>query len=127
MTTKIKSDKPRSVFFVTVFFVDKELRDIEEKADERSYTRKRCWGFLYDKEMAKKVVLNNLTDIYEIGYYNMACIEEIDEGIPAFSAGRVTWYDVIPVWSEDGCIDNYEVKEMACPKRFEGYCGWSLG
>jgi len=127
MTTKIKSDKPRSVFFVTVFFVDKELRDIEDKLHEELHKRKRCWGFLYDKKMAKKVVLNNLTDIYEIGYYNMACIEEVDEGIPAFSAGRVTWYDVIPVRSDEGYIEGYDVKEMACPKRFEGYCGWSLG
>lgn len=120
-----RSDLPRSLFFVTVFDLKKDMREVKRKNDE-PFIGGRCWGFLYSLDQAKEVVFNNLTDIYENGSYNLACIEELDEGIPAVSMGRVLWYDVAAVWPENGCIQKYDVKEIVCPERFKGTCGWSL-
>ena len=103
---------PSSLFFITVFYVDEAY----------SIKRRRCWGGLYSLEMAKDLVLNNRTDIYEMGYYNLALIEELAEGIPTISCRNNLWYNV-----KELDTDKYDVKEIDCPEPFDVYCGWALG
>lgn len=50
----------------------------------------RVWGWLDKFEDAEKIVLNNLTDIFEY-YYNYACIEEVSKGVIAMTE-VIQWY-----------------------------------
>ena len=43
--------------------------------------RKQSWGFFKEKDDSIAAVLSNKNDIFECGFYNMAVIEEISEGI----------------------------------------------
>lgn len=85
---------------------------------------KTCWGYYSDFEKAKKIVLENLTDIYENGTYNLAVIENLDEG--SLFATEELWFSAKPLKSEEGYIDAYEVNEIEKPKRFTNFCGWAL-
>ena len=50
----------------------------------------RVWGWFDDFEKSEKVVLNNVTDIFEY-YYNYACVEEVPQGVIAI-AKVIQWY-----------------------------------
>ncbi len=56
--------------------------------------RKRTWGWYEKFEDAENVVVNNLTDIFERGYYDLAVIEEMPEGILTFAENEF-WYRAI--------------------------------
>ena len=85
---------------------------------------KACWGYYSDFEKAKKIVLENLTDIYENGSYNLAVIENLDEG--SLFATEELWFSAKPLKNEEGYIDAYDVKEIDKPERFANFCGWAL-
>lgn len=73
-----------TIFFITVLFVD------ENKVVQR--TRTWCW---YQKlGMAQDRVLINATDMFERGYYNLAVIEEITEGLLPDCISS-WWYEAI--------------------------------
>jgi len=43
--------------------------------------RIRCWGFERDREKAEECVMQNMTDMFEAGYYNYGVVEECEEGL----------------------------------------------
>jgi hypothetical protein len=53
--------------------------------------RKRTWGWYEKFADAEEVVLLNQTDIFENGYYDMAVIEEMPEGVLAVEENS-WWY-----------------------------------
>lgn len=63
----------RAIFVVTVFgdVVDRHPR------------RQRTWGWYEKLKDAQRAVLENHTDMYETLYYDVAVIEEVQEGILA--------------------------------------------
>jgi hypothetical protein len=63
------------IFFVTV------LHDKQK--------RKRTWGWYLKFKDAEKAVLENHTDIFEMGYYNLAVISAFPEGVLAVE--EMTW------------------------------------
>ena len=56
--------------------------------------RRRTWGWYSNFEEAERAVLENYTDIFERGYYNLAVIEEMPEGVMAI-AEKEWWYRAI--------------------------------
>lgn len=84
-----------------------------------------CWGYFSEFDKAKKVVLENSTDIYEFGSYNLAVIEEVGEGVPAMPENE-WWFSAKPIRGVGGEIKSYEVTEIQKPKRFEIWRGWAL-
>jgi len=75
--------KRSNIFLVRVLFLEE---DGEIKRD-------RIWGYYDDFETAEKCVLENWTDLYEIGYYGHAVIQEMPEGV-CVSASNEWWYEV---------------------------------
>jgi hypothetical protein len=53
--------------------------------------RTRCWGWYSEHERAETAVLGNYTDMFEANYYDVAVIEEVQEGIIARCMRR-WWY-----------------------------------
>jgi hypothetical protein len=47
--------------------------------------RKRTWGWYAEFKDAETAVLENHTDIFELGYYSHAVIEKFPEGVMAIS------------------------------------------
>ena len=94
-----------SIFVVHVFFI----KDGDIK-------RSRIWGYYFDYAEAEEAVLKNFTDIYEIGYYNYAHINELKPGVcsfPAHPKNERWWkveYEVEPVPAA------YEPKVTPCEK-----------
>jgi len=84
-----------------------------------------CWGYVSDFELAKKIVLENKSDIFENGSYNLAVIEEIGEGIPS-TVDNETWFSAKPILGGRNHIIAYDVEEIDKPKRFTNIIGWSL-
>ena len=56
--------------------------------------RKRTWGWYEKFEDAERAVIENHTDIFERGYYDLAVIEEMPEGVLAVAESAV-WYRAI--------------------------------
>lgn len=87
-----KSDREK-IFFVTVMkekYEEDELA-IEEEKKLFSPQRLRCWGWCKTFEMAEKQVIENVTDLFEANWHNLAVIEEMAEGV-AQLAKVVQWY-----------------------------------
>ena len=119
--------------FVTVFYIphemlDSKVDDVDRKDwDSFLYKRKRCWGFFEKESDAEKCIKENWTDIYECGYYNLAIIESMSEGICNHNK-NIRWFTVAPILNHDRCIEDYDIKELdETPKRFTSYIGFSLG
>lgn len=87
--TRLKRNK---MFFITVFSI--KAWDVKDDA----HFDKRCWGFFSEEATARKAVMENWTDMYEDASYNLAVIEEINEGLPAHSV-KETWFLVDPIWN----------------------------
>lgn len=66
----------------------------------------RCWGYVHTYEQAEKVVLENITDIHECGYYNYAVIEAVPSSIP------VLYTDISSTWFQ---IDNEKQTYVPIP------------
>lgn len=80
-------DEAFRIYMVTVGYLP-DLVD-PKKAKDRRW---RCWGYYLDAETAKKCVLENWTDIFEDGYYNVAVIEAIPEGVVPIGTQEIGWY-----------------------------------
>lgn len=104
------------IYFVTVFYVD------GKEYNYRPYKRIRCWGWFGKEEDAEKCIMENWTDIYEIGYYNMALIEPCRQGPTGMSAAikRQRWFDVKYLSNS-----KYAIREIDTPKKFRNTIGWS--
>jgi len=57
----------------------------------RAEKRSRCWGWYQRFEDAEKVVLENQTDIFELGWFDTCVIEEYPEGVLSVPENR-WWY-----------------------------------
>ena len=80
---------------------------------------KRTVGYYEKFEEAEDVVLNNICDICEEGYYHFAVIEEVEPGIYMVPRTEI-WYK----WNrEKGQYENIIEK----PDRFKQIAGWSMG
>ncbi len=122
------------IYFVTVFYLPSQYRDKDisnVKPSERPkgwdsicYKRSRCWGWYRDIEDARKCITENWTNIYENGYYNMAMIEPMHEGICRIAGGD-EWYDAAPQVDSDGVISGYTVTKVEKPLRLKSIVGFS--
>lgn len=99
----------KTIFFVTV---------LHEKG-----FRKRCWGWYADFAEAQQAVFANHTDIFEAGWYNLAVIEEIPEGVMAVECNS-WWYRAT---FTEGQEDPFVERLGGQPKIFDGICCFSLG
>jgi hypothetical protein len=120
----------KKIYFVTVFYVPKEFREEmpRPKIDEWEtvlYKRIRCWGWFEKEEDAEKCIKENWTDIYELGYYNLAMIEPNTEG-PISCGTESRWFDVKYLDTEENSFDNeYIVTEIDKPEAFKSIIGFS--
>lgn len=58
---------------------------------EEDIVRRRTWGWYASHAAAERSVLNNVTDMFEAGYYNTAIIERYGPGIVGMASGE-WWY-----------------------------------
>lgn len=117
-------------YFITVFY-SKDLND-PDGSDKRS----RTWGYYRDLTRAEQAIYENWTDMYECGYYNLALIEAIDEGIlshamcdrgPGKPSKSRWWFTVIPQFDKDGCVVDYVVGRTSEPAWAKNIIGYALG
>jgi len=105
-----------NIFFVTVL--------------HKLGNRRRCWGWYEKFEGAEKAVLENHTDIFEVGYYDLAVIEEYPEGVMSLPE-KLWWYKATyPEGStpeERLKIYPTVIKLAATPSQFLGIIGLALG
>lgn len=81
--------------------------------------RTRCVGYFKNFNKAEEIIINNVGDIYEDGYYKWAIIEKIEEGLYQ--------HDLKPIWYEwDKDLGQYK-KLAKCPAEFKNLVGFSLG
>ncbi len=104
--TYLKGSKEQSIFTITT------LRDNERNAA-------RCVGFCFKVEDAVEIIVNNVNDIFEEGYYPYCVIEELKEGIYFFPRNEI-WFE----WSLDS--NGYE-KITEKPKRFNKIICFGIG
>lgn len=111
-----------TIYFVTVFYVDKaKLNSPCNKPGEKLYKRLRCWGWYKDKKIAEQAIKKNWTDMYEVGYYNLAMIEPMSEGICSRPRFEEKWFSVDYL----GNNSDYAITEIEKPKRFKNIVGFS--
>ena len=75
--------------------------------------RRRTWGWFEDYETARLRIMENKGDIYECGFYNLAVIEELSEGI-VLRANNQDWFSV----EYDLDLGEYVVVQIAKPFKF---------
>lgn len=106
-------------YFITVF----------QTENDSEYKYKRNWGYFRDLARAERAIYENWTDMYEVGYYDIALIEKISEGLCqcAFEDER-WWFRIIPELDKDGCITNkYIVTRTDEPKWAKNMVGYANG
>ena len=54
--------------------------------------RHRNWGYYLKFKDAEEVIINNITDIYEAGYYNYGLVNEMPPGILVGHEKKEHWY-----------------------------------
>ena len=114
-------------YFVSVHSA---LKDNEGKFSINP-TRSRCWGFFPSFGAAEKIVLNNVSDIFEENYYNLALIEKISEGLFGYSDGKNnSWYEakysiVSPKHSFGSNPDS--IIKIDEPEFAKNIVGWAIG
>ena len=98
----------KEYYFITVF------RDFD---DRWGIKNSRCWGFYTDKDKAKYVVENNITDLWET-IYDYAVIETYDEGISGYADERIFYrYDE----------ESNKYIEIPEPKEVKHFVSFSIG
>ena len=102
------------IFTITCLYLNREDAD-------RPYEHKRTWGWHPSLERAIRAVMDNETDMFERGYYNMAVIEERPAGTMAF-ARNGHWFDVKFV---DPKTNTYEITPIPKPERLKHCGGWA--
>jgi hypothetical protein len=98
----------KSIFLVAVLHSEKSLRY-------------RTWGWYESFEDAETAVFENHTDIFECGYYDLAVIEEMPEGVMAFRENE-WWYKA------EYKLDNNTPVVTKCPKpeQLEGFVNFTM-
>lgn len=98
----------KEYYFITVF----------QKFDDRCGIKgARCWGFYTDKDKAKYVIENNVTDLWET-IYDYAIIETYDEGISGYADERIFYkYDK----------ESNKYIEIPEPKEVKHFISFSIG
>lgn len=74
--------------------------------------RRRSWGW-FDEFNKAKICMEGNSDIFECGFYDLAVIEELSEGI-TLKASSQYWFSA-EYDSEDG---QYTINHIAKPSRF---------
>lgn len=91
--------------------------------------RTRCWGWYRNFDDAERAVMSNATDIFEIGYYDLAVIEEMPEGVMAM-AEKEWWYRA--AWP-DGMSPSKRlrskpvVEKIKKPEKYKQVLNFSIG
>lgn len=90
--------------------------------------RDRTWGFFLKFEDAEKAVLANATDMFEMGYYTHAVIEEVPEGILVHHKVK-QWYfaDYSKAKPREGYLPEPVVAKIDEPGWAKRTCNWSFG
>lgn len=81
-------------------------------------SRSRCVGYYHDFKDAEEIVLDNVMDINEMGYYLYAVIEEVSPGIYTFPRPEY-WYK----WD----VSKAKYVDCSKPEKFMRTVGWSMG
>ncbi len=84
--------------------------------------RKRTWGWYEKFEDAERAVIENHTDIFERGYYDLAVIEEMPEGVAAVEV-EAFWYRAKYAQGKDDPV----VTKIKRPSGFALNCCLTLG
>jgi hypothetical protein len=85
-------------------------------------SRVRTWGFFHTFEDAERHVKNNISDLFEMGYYDLAVIEEMPEGIVPTTKAR-KWYKAV----YDSQTDDPTVEAIECPDKYKYVCNITIG
>lgn len=84
--------------------------------------RWRTWGWYRNWSDANDAVLKNATDMFEGGYYNMAVVEKVEEGILPI-CGEHWWYKAFFEASDN----KMKVERWGRPAQLEHICNFSMG
>lgn len=107
----------RTIFVVTVF----------GKEDSDVLRRQRTWGWYSTWAAAAKAIQENHTDMFESLYYDVAVIEEVDEGILGESVER-GWFSAKEGPGEGNATWLHPiVTKMDRPEWASGICNWGMG
>ena len=124
----------KTIFLVIVVNGDPNVR-IDKNRPEIEYDfanyaddslRSRCWGYHFNREDAEHVIVNNETDISELGYYQYAVLSEVGEG-PLAIPEELQWYEFIWDWEVTPRADGVkiptliEVKKIEKPEKYQAY------
>jgi hypothetical protein len=101
-------------FVVCLYFPEDKWGDKDFSVTKKDYQKVTC-GFFRDYELAERVVKENITDIYENGYYNLAVIEEVQEGMLGIPE-KSTWFSV-----EYVSQDKYNITVIDKPPCFKSW------
>lgn len=97
----------KMIYIVTTLFINEK---------EGQVVRSRAWGYFFDEEKAKDIVIKNSTDIFEAGFYNFAVVEKVNEGVFG-KCEKAGWYKAEYIAEQAGPIVK-KIKEPAFLKRY---------
>jgi hypothetical protein len=89
----------------------------------RKEGRHRCWGWYQKVEDAERAVLENHTDIFEMGYYDTAVIEEYPEGVLSIPLDDRRWYASTYSYVRNECL----VQRIPEPVEYEDTVCFAIG
>jgi hypothetical protein len=72
----------------------------------------RCWFYWHTLSVAKRSVLENYTDMFECGQYNLAVIEELKPGFNVVLS-KEWWYAATTMRREEN--EDYEYETLVKP------------
>lgn len=105
-----------TIFFITVMH-------FKEGDDSlKNPKRSRCWGWVRDFDEAEMLVKENATDMFEVGYYNMAVIEEMPEGLIPHAKQEI-WYSATHIPGAETQMKP-KVEKINKPEVFKSFIGW---
>jgi hypothetical protein len=111
----------KTIFVLTVFFL---ITPPPMGSPESPIKRHRTWGWFPTLKDAEEAVMTNDGDMYEMGYYNTAVIEEVEWGSCALAKAE-HWYTAPYLRDTEG--DKYDVKKIDKPSCLEGQCNFGMG
>ena len=111
---KVKIKKPTKIFTMTVVSGDP---NIPLNQNENRF-RCRCWGYYFDRRTAAKSIVNNWTDMSELGYYEYGVLASLGEG-PIPSQKELQWYEFIWNWNVEPREDGIRIPELIDVKKIE--------
>ena len=86
-------------------------------------TRERTWGWFAELPVAEDFMLNNMTDIFECGYYNVGLIEEFPQGVLVATTRRWWFRGTFIVGPGNKTV----VERMWEPYWAVGITNWAMG